>query len=148
MGADLHYLKREKAVLDTCVYISFMNQGLHAGRMSNLVQTTFLFLHSIVLEELLAGCRGKKEIKKILELKNMLEPTGRIITPTHSDWEETGRIVNKLLQKGRNPVSLTHDVLLTVSCRRMGVRVVTENQKDFEQIRRIKDFKLTVWPQA
>lgn len=149
MPAEIVFLRREKVLVDTSVYIGHLNRDLYSDLILNLIRTSVLYLHSIVFEELLAGARTDKEIRELHWLKKPFSGAGRIVTPSDEDWEETGLLVNRLVGKASIPpskaVSLTHDILLAVSARKMGARVITENQKDFEKIRSLKDFKLTVW---
>lgn len=138
---------KQKVVLDACVYISFLNRGTHAESIHHAIQNSFIYLHSIVLEELLAGCKNKKDLRQIQYLKNILEPTGRIVTPTHHDWEQTGLLLGKFYSKNTNAAKLTHDILIALSCRRNGVTLITENKKDFEFIKKHQPFKLIIWEQ-
>lgn len=144
----LIYLRPEKVLLDTSVYISRLNSGLHEERMDELGPVT-LYLHSTVFEELLAGTRAYNEKKEFFKLKKAFLKRGRLVVPTDRDWEETGLMVNHFVRQGVLPVKkvvgMTHDILISLSARNAGIRVITENKKDFERIRMIKDFKLTVW---
>lgn len=145
----LVYLRPEKIIYDTSVYISYLRSGKHRG-LADQVENAVFYLHSTVFEELLAGIRTQKEQRELLNFKKPFVEKNRILTPTDQDWEETGLIINQLTvgQKVefKNLVGLTHDILIALSVRRIGARVITENGKDFEKIRKIKDFKLTVWP--
>lgn len=149
MAAEIIFLRREKVVLDTSIYISHLVRGFHSEAILDLVRSSVVFLHSIVFEELLAGVRTEREIRELHRFKKNFTKAGRLVTPNDGDWEETGLLVNQLIRKGRMPslqaVGLTHDILLALSARRLGIRVITENRKDFEKIRSLKDFKLTLW---
>ncbi len=145
----LIYLRPEKILFDTSIYISRLNTGRHAKPMDELGPVT-IYLHSTVFEELLAGFRTEMEKKELFKLKKSFLKRGRLVVPTDKDWEETGLMVNHFAHEGswpvRNVVAMTHDILISVSARNSGIRVITENKKDFERIRRTRDFKLTVWP--
>ena len=149
MAAEIILLRRDKATIDTSAYISYFYHGHHDEEMTNLLKTSVPWLHSTVFEELLAGARSGREFRDLYRYKEPFVRSERLITPTDNDWTETGHIINQLIKKIGGPsaksVSLTHDVLLAVSARRLGIRVITENKKDFEKIRFLKDFKLTVW---
>lgn len=144
----LIYLRPEKILFDTSVYISRLNSGRHAKQMDEL-GPVIPYLHSTVFEELLAGTRTEKEKKELFRLKKAFLKKGRMVVPTDRDWEETGLMVNHFVRQGsfpvRNGVAMTHDILISISARNSGIRVITENKKDFERIQKVRDFKLTVW---
>lgn len=148
MPDNVFHLRREKILLDTSVYISHLIRGLHDEVVQNLIRNHVIYLHSVVFEEMLAGVRGAQEKHQLMQLKKPFVAANRIITPTDSDWQETGLVVNRLIGKGQmsphKAVSLTHDCLIAVSAGRLGVRVVSENRHDFERIQAVKAFKLSV----
>ena len=150
MPAEVVFLRREKVLLDTSIYISHLTRNLHSDLILHLIRSSVLHLHSIVFEELLAGTRSDQEIRELYRLKKPFSGAGRVVTPTDEDWETTGSFVNRLIREksipSRKAVSLTHDILIALSARREGIRVITENKKDFELIYSLKEFKLTVWP--
>lgn len=151
MPDNLIYLKREKILFDTSVYISHLNHGLHDEAIRDLVRQHTLYLHSVVFEELMAGIRNAKEKRMLLALKKPFMASDRMVTPTDGDWHNTGLIVNQLMGKGilsiRKVVSLTHDILIAISCGRLGIRLVTENKKDFDRISSVKLFPFQVLKQ-
>lgn len=148
MPDNLFHLSREKILLDSSVYISHLVHGRHVDSINNLIRNHVFYLHSIVFEELLAGIRTSDEKNELMRLKKPFLVSNRLITPHDGDWQETGLIINRLITKTALPshkaVSLTHDVLIAISSARLGVRVVTENKKDFERIRHLKPFKLSI----
>lgn len=148
MPAKVFFLHREKILLDTSVYISHLRKGLYRDELDSVIRASILHFHSVVYEELVAGCRGKHEMVELERYQTSFLKSDRIVTPTHEEWEETGLVVKALIHKGwasKGAVGLTHDILIALSARRRGIRVITENRRDFEAIRSLKDFKLTVW---
>ncbi len=149
MPDNVVYLRRQKCLFDSSIYISNLNRAKHADAIEALIRGHVLYLHSVVFEELLAGVKNNREEKILQQLKKPFLNAGRIITPTDQDWQETGAIMSQFLRSGSRSahkiVSLTHDVLIAVSTRREGVRVITENRRDFERICKIKAFKFSVW---
>ena len=149
MAADIVYLRKEKVLLDTSVYISQITQGLYLEVIERLISSSVFYLSSVVFEELVAGARSDRELKELHKIKKPFAKTGRMVTPSDNDWEEAGLLMRALVRKGLMPSShiavFSHDVLIALSARRQGIRVVTANGKDFEKIRSLKDFKLTVW---
>lgn len=148
MPDNLFYLKREKILVDSSVYINHLNHGLHSDTLRELIRRHTVYLHSVVFEELLAGIRDVREKQLLMDLKKPFLASDRMLTPNDADWQEAGLIVNKLLRKGNLPahkvVSLTHDVLIAVSSCRLGIRVITENKRDFERIRAFKPVKFSI----
>lgn len=147
--AKVFYLRPEKILFDTSVYISRLNKGYHADKMDQLNHVV-LYLHSTVFEELIAGIQTPKEKRELFKLKKSFLKKERMVTPTDRDWEETGLMVNHFIHHGTSTtkkiINMTHDILIATSAKNAGIRVITENKKDFEKIRMIKDFKLTIWP--
>lgn len=149
MAAKIIYLHREKVLLDTSIYISHLNKGYYADAILDRIRSSVFYLHSLVFEELLAGAHSSQEIRQLHRLKKPFDGADRILTPNDGDWEETGLLMNRLIKKGplasQHAISITHDILLALSCRRMGIRVITENKRDFERINALKPFKFTIW---
>src|SRR3990167_7886964 len=125
MPDNVVFLRRDKAVCDTSVYVSYLRSGRHADRMTELLRSHVLFLSSVVFEELIAGVSGEKENRELVKLKKIFLASARILTPTYADWQESGRIVNALWRNSqftpRQAVGFTHDVLIAVSARREGL---------------------------
>jgi predicted nucleic acid-binding protein len=124
-------------LFDASIYIS----GLRASGLSLLLQRwvrqTPLWLSAVVLEELYAG--AKPGDHKIVEkLEQDFERAGRILVPLLSDWSNAGRILAWLGQKyGYEQIGrarLTNDALIAASASRMGVQVITANQRDFARL--------------
>lgn len=149
MAAEIISLFDDEGVLfDTSFYISRYRYGFYGEIYESFVQKTLLFLHVVVFEELLVGMLSQKEKEDLYELKGKFEEGDMIITPNQEDWESTGLILNRVLRgkqlNAKQTVSITHDVLIAVSCGRKKLRLVTENKKDFEMIQRYCPFKLTL----
>ena len=70
----------------------------------------------------------------------------RILVPNLSDWTQTGRVLARLASKydyeqigqGR----LTNDALIAMSAGRLGIRVLTANERDY---RRLAEFRAFQW---
>ena len=73
---------------------------------------------------------------------------GRLLVPMHSDWRETGRVLSDLTQKyNYEPVGrarLMSDALIAMSARRMGITVLTANERDFGRLAEIRPFQWQV----
>ena len=66
------------------------------------------------------------------------ERARRVINPTYEDWKEAGFIVVKIgvtrPDLRSKKIALINDILIALSCRRIGATVITFNTQDFEVI--------------
>jgi len=101
----------------------------------------------VVLEELYAGAADRD--RQIVErLERDFDRAKRILVPNLSDWTQAGRVLARLAAKyhyekigqGR----LTNDALIAVSAGRLGVRVITANQRDFKRFAEFRAFQWQV----
>jgi predicted nucleic acid-binding protein len=100
---------------------------------------------AVVLSELLRGATRPDEVAFVKSLiKN--HPT---LTPTEKNWVESGEILSAVYrEKGYSPDKLRDlhfDVLIALTARTFGAKVITSNRADFELIKRYRDFGLEVW---
>lgn len=67
-----------------------------------------------------------------------------------SDWRDTGRLLSDLTQRYSyellGPTRLTNDALIAMSARRMGITVLTANERDFARLSEIRPFKWRLAP--
>jgi predicted nucleic acid-binding protein len=125
-------------LFDSSLYISGLRAG---GGLSFLLQRwvreTPLWLSAVVLEELYAGAKPRDH-KIVEKLEQDFERAGRVLVPLLSDWSNAGRILARLGQKyGYEQIGrarLTNDALIAASASRMGVQVITANQRDFARL--------------
>lgn len=115
----------------------------------------FIFLHSTVASELLAGA-----VSPVLERRTQerfitpFEATRRVITPTHQTWKRAALVIAELIRlKKLSPQAVTksfpNDCLIAASAREMGLTVVTENERDFRLISSVLPVEFCPpWPQA
>ncbi len=67
-----------------------------------------------------------------------------------NDWAETGRVLSRLAAKydyekvGRG--RLTNDALIAMSAGRMGICVMTANERDFKKLAEFRSFQWQVTP--
>jgi predicted nucleic acid-binding protein len=130
-------------VLDTSVLIDDIRTGRHSRRIATM-QGIFRNC-SVVLAELWRGASTAVD----RQLVYTLEKNHRILTPTKSNWLESGQILAKIRDdKGYEPAKLRDlhfDVLIALTVRSYGAKLVTTNRADFELIRAYRDFGLEVW---
>lgn len=133
----------EFAVFDTSVLIDQLRTNRHASRIRSLdvpVRNS-----SVVIAELRRGAIDPKEVKLVSEM----ERNHAILTPTANNWLESGVILAKIRKdQGFGPHKLRDlhfDVLIALTARGHGARLITSNRADFELIRDYRNFKLEVW---
>jgi predicted nucleic acid-binding protein len=133
----------EFALFDTSVLIDQWRTNRHAQRIASLdipVRSS-----SVVLAELWRGATLAAERKVLSEI----EGNYPILVPTEKNWLESGQILAKLrADHGFEPHKLRDlhfDVLIALTARAHGARLITSNRGDFELIRTYRAFKLEVW---
>lgn len=132
----------EFVVFDTSVLVDHLRTNRHALRMTNLdapVRNS-----SVVLAELWRGASTAVDRKVV----GALERRHPILTPTANNWLESGHILAKIREgKGFEPQKLREvhfDVLIALTARAYGARLITTKRADFELIRKYREFKLEV----
>src|SRR6266853_5181665 len=133
------------ALLDSSVYISGMRQGNEAVlALRRSSGDTPLWLSAVVLEELYAGASGR--VRRSLErMEREFDRMKRILVPNLSDWTETGRVLARLAAKyGYEKIGqgrLANDALIAISAARMGITVITANERDFKRRAEFRAFQ-------
>jgi predicted nucleic acid-binding protein len=130
-------------IFDTSVLVDEARTGRHRKRIESVEGV--IRLSSVVLAELLRGVTRPTE-------HNFLRTLARnhpILTPTRENWLESGEILaNIRADQGFEPHKLRDlhfDVLIALTARSYGARIITTNQTDFELIQRYRQIKLEVW---
>lgn len=130
-------------IFDTSVFIDHLRTACHQDRIdaiSGLIRTS-----SVVLAELWRGATKPAEISFLKDL----ERNHPVLTPTEKNWLESGQILGKIrADKGYSADKLRDlhfDVLIALSARTHGARLITSNRGDFEMIREYREFVLDVW---
>jgi predicted nucleic acid-binding protein len=133
----------ELILLDTSVLVDHLRTGRHAERMGNL--RGLVRNSSVVLAELWRGATRKAERDFLIAL----EKNAPILTPTTGNWLESGHILAKIREvKGFEAEKLRDlhmDVLIALTARAHGAKLITSNRADFELIREVREFELEVW---
>ena len=130
-------------LFDTSVFVDHLRTGRHRERfesVSGLIRTS-----SVVLAELWRGATQPAE-------KAFLKELGKnhpILTPTEKNWLESGQILGKIqADRGFSPGKLRDlhfDVLIALTARTHGARLITTNRADFELIRKYREFEQEIW---
>ncbi|HEY4933118.1 MAG TPA: type II toxin-antitoxin system VapC family toxin [Terriglobales bacterium] len=139
----------QPSLFDTSVYISALRRGNNAAiSLRRVAADAPLWLSSVVLEELYAGA-GDRERRVVERLERDFDRVKRLVVPNLSDWTQAGRVLARLAAKydyeqfgqGR----LTNDALIAMSAGRLGIQVLTANERDY---RRLAEFRAFQWQVA
>ena len=143
-----------KYVLDTQLFINaFRNPAVNEElQQFHRAFSPFEHFSLIVAQELRAGVRPRD--RKALErhVIKVYERSSRTITPSADAWHRSGDLLAEMARKegleiARVSKALANDVLLALSCREAGCTLVTDNERDFERIRRFVQFDfMKPWP--
>jgi predicted nucleic acid-binding protein len=144
-----------KYVLDTQLFINGFRDPIanEALQQFHRAFSPFEQLSVIVAQELRAGVQRPQD-RKALE-RNVLkvfQRAGRTITPSADAWHRCGDLLADMarqegLEVARVSKAFANDVLLALSCREAGCVLVTDNQRDFQRIRRFIQFDfIEPWP--
>jgi predicted nucleic acid-binding protein len=130
-------------IFDTSVIVDQIRSGRHQQRIQSiqgLIRTS-----SVVLAELWRGATNPAE----REFLRALEKNHPVLTPTEKNWLESGQILGKMhVDKKLTPGKLRDlhfDVLIALTARSHGARVITSNRSDFELIHHYRKFQMEIW---
>src|SRR6185312_6639637 len=134
----------QPALLDTSIYISALRRGAEAAlALRRLAADSPLWLSAGVPEELYAGA-GNRDRRVIDRLDRDFDRMQRILVPSQGDWKETGKGLARLADRyGCEQIGqgrLTNDALIAMSARRLGIRVITGNQRDYSRLAEFRRF--------
>ena len=130
-------------VFDTSIFIDHLRTGRHHQRIA---ATTGLLRNSVVvLAELSRGVTKPAE----REFVERLARNHPILTPTENIWLESGHLLSKIhADKGFGSQKLRDlhfDLLIALTARSVGARLVTSNRADFELIASYRKLQLEIW---
>lgn len=120
-------------LLDTSVWVDHLRGTILQDLFPRIRRSDDLWIDSVVIGELLAGCRSKKERRMIESLMSPL----KTLTPNRADYVRAGTALSRLRERGvtlRNPGAALFDALQAVDSLRIGGRVVTRNASDFRKL--------------
>ena len=136
----------QRVVIDTNVYIDWINEGLYEGVIFQ--RDAVKHLSAVVIMELTAGAFSVKDRKLVHEISSAFGRVNRIIAPTVSMYQEAGEVLRKLQAslgyKLAGAHGLANDVLIALSALSIGAVVITQNDRDFAAIQKIVPFKLSI----
>lgn len=127
-----------RPIFDTNVVIEYRKS------MENIIQSSFFT--SIVFFELLATSIDQAELQTYTRWRELLKKQNRILSPTESDFWETGKSINRLYKTKAAQESKLKKLRLDALIARLAVKsrnfVVTVDTDDFALIK--KDMKQLV----
>ena len=130
-------------IFDTSILIEDLRTGRHQERIrsiSGLIRTS-----AVVLAELWRGATKPAE----QEFLRTLARNHPILTPTEKTWLESGDILRKIrAARGFAPHKLRDlhfDVLIALTARSCGARLITTNRADFEMIHHYRKLRIEIW---
>jgi predicted nucleic acid-binding protein len=130
-------------IFDTSVLIDALRCGRHQQRIANVAG--LIRNSSVVLAELWRGA-GTPAEKRIVQA---LEKNHPILTPTTENWLRSGHLLEVMRARrgfGAEKLRDLHfDVLIALTARSYGARLVTSNRADFEVIHEFQKFNYEVW---
>jgi len=130
-------------ILDTSVLVDDIRTRRYSQRIANL--DGLIRNSAVVMAELWRGVVKHVE-RKFLHALVRNHPT---LTPTENNWAESGEILGKIrADRGFTPEKLRDmhfDVLIALTARSHGARLITSNRNDFEMINSYQTFRLEVW---
>jgi predicted nucleic acid-binding protein len=131
------------AIIDTSIYVDDLRSGRHKARMDSLGDV--IRLSSVVLSELWRGT-AKRADRQFLE---ELQGNHPILVPTKNNWLESGRLLSQIAtDSGFEPHKLRDlhfDVLIGLTARSHGYKLITSNRADFELINSYRSFQMEIW---
>jgi len=134
----------KRALLDTNLYVDWMNTGL---REELLIGPGYVrLLSSVVLMELRAGANTKKARSAVDRIARAYASGARITAPLSAIYGEAGDVLRALRRRGQEVrrASLVNDTLIALTARSQGATVYTTDAADFEAIREVRPFSLAM----
>jgi predicted nucleic acid-binding protein len=132
----------KKVVLDTNLYIDWVNRGLREETMvgGGLIR----YLSAVVVMELRAGARTRGGRAAADQLVRGYVAADRLVAPPAGIFDRAGSLLRRLKLAGREvrSAAFVNDVLIALTARTLGATVLTANHADFEAIHRVEPFLL------
>ena len=133
----------EVIIFATSILINYLRTGRHKEQLESI--TGLVRTSAVVLSELWRGASKRSERDFLIALQR----NHPVLTPTQKHWIQSGQLLNHIYSaKGFAPEKLRDlhfDVLIALTARGVGGRLITSNRVDFETIREHQNFNLEVW---
>jgi predicted nucleic acid-binding protein len=130
-------------ILDTSVMVDDLRTGQYSRRIANL--QGLIRNSAVVIAELWRGAVKPAE----REFLRALTRNHPVLTATENNWMESGEILAKM--RGNFSFAagklrdLHFDVLIALTARSHGARLITSNRADFEMINDYRKIRLEIW---
>lgn len=133
---------------DASFYVAALRRGDEGViALRRLDSGSLVWLSAVVLQELYAGA-GENGRDVVERLERDFDRVKRILVPNLGDWTQAGRVLSRVATKydyeqiGRS--RLTNDALIAMSARRLGISVITANERDFRRLAEFYPFHFQV----
>jgi predicted nucleic acid-binding protein len=130
-------------IFGTSVLVDDLRTGCHQARISSV--TGLIRTSAVVLAELWRGAAAPAEQRFL----RALERNQPVLIPTKENWLESRQILARIRAAlGFSPDKLRDlhfDILIALTARSHGARVITSNGTDFTLIQRYRKFELEIW---
>ncbi len=130
-------------VFDSSIFVDYLCTAQHEDRISSV--SGLLRTSSVVLAELWRGAATRAD----REFLATIEKNHPVLVPSEQNWLESGQLLNTMgrdkgfgVDKLRD---LQFDVLIALTARSIGARLITSNRDDFELIASYKPIHLEIW---
>lgn len=130
-------------IFDTSVLVDHLRTDCHRHRFESL--SGVVRNSAVVMAELRRGV-VKQADHKFVDALGRNHPT---LTPTTKNWLESGEILTRIrADRGLAAAKLRDlhfDVLIALTARSHGARLITSNRADFEMIHIYRKFQFEIW---
>ena len=130
-------------VFDTSIFVTHLRTGLYQDRVASIVGLPRT--SSVVLAELWRGASSRAD----REFLRVLQKNHPVLVPTEQNWLESGQVLGSMRRDkgftGDKLRDLHFDVLIALTARSIGARLVTLNRTDFELISSYLPIQLEIW---
>lgn len=133
----------EIVIFDTSVLVDDLRTGRHEARIQS--STGLIRNSAVVLAELWRGASTSAD----RDFVHALSRNHPILTPTEKMWTESGQLLARIRsERGLAPDKLRDlhfDLLIALTARAHGARLITSNRDDFQLVYQYRKFKLEIW---
>ena len=130
-------------IFDTSVFVDQLRTARHQARIEAV--TGLIRSSSVVLAELWRGATKPAEQRFL----RALERNHPVFVPTSKNWIESGQILSSIRKRmgfaSEKLRDLHFDVLIALTARSQGARLITSNRGDFELLAEYIPLRLEIW---